>query len=147
MAVEIAIPGDDYVQKNEWHLLFHELQGQSGMYNSVKCLRGIEETTEDSTSVVDVIINCLFQTVKSVYRRAVAFKPKLVLSGCQIILKFDFENMLKEFGCYRRDGDATIVTHICVVALWILDERHDVTTTKLLGHILSRRKKSFGAFT
>ena len=74
------------------------------MHKTVKSLGCVEIAGKYSAIIFYVVVDCLSQTMQRVNRRVVFLESKLVARRFQMVKKHSFQNMLKEFGHYRRNG-------------------------------------------
>ena len=67
------------------------------MHHPIKSFRSIQERAKDTTSIIDVVVNCFFKTVKGMGGGRFPFKTKLVGRGFEMDRKYGFESMLEDF--------------------------------------------------
>ena len=103
------------------------------MNQAIKRLTSVQEGTVDMTSVVDIIINCFFETVNCMRSRISFFEAELIRRCFQIVREEYFQSMLEDFGKYGGYRNPSIVRNISQVPLFVFHNRNHVTKSKLIG--------------
>ena len=85
----------------------------------------------NSTAVVNVIIDCLFQTVQRMQGGVFTFESELSRRGGQERIKNNFKSMLKNFRRYWRNRYSSIIVDVAQMALLVLNNWYYGSKAKL----------------
>ena len=101
------------------------------MYESVKCLRGIQEGTINTAPMTSVVLYCFFKTIDCVRSGRLLLKTKLVARCCQEWFKYNMQRMFKYLAHYWRNSNSAIIMHIPQIAMTILHNRDNSAILEL----------------
>ena len=102
------------------------------MNYSVKSFTSIQESTVDSTTVVDIVVDGFPQTENGMRGRVMTFESELTWISGQKVGEGDFERVLENFGKNGRNGDSPIIVGVTQITLSVFNERNYVAKLELL---------------